>query len=186
MVAWTLVFHLIGLVFWVGSLLIVTHVLALHTEESSAESHATLARLETKLLKGLAHPGAALMVITGLILVTRNPEYLREFWLRAKLLLVVILIVLDLRVYFRARAFQAGKIALRRGECLALHGGIALVFSVILILVLVKPFGPRVRRGGALSRAPGSATTSLSPGVQRAMPSWEVRAGGICTYCQRL
>jgi uncharacterized membrane protein len=146
MVAWTLVFHLIGLVFWLGSLLIVTHVLAIHADEASPEARATLGRLERKLLKGLAHPGAALMVITGTILVARNPEYLGEFWLRAKLLMVFFLVVLDLGVYFRTMAFQAGRIELQRGECVAWHGAIALVFFAILILVLVKPFGPRVRR----------------------------------------
>lgn len=142
MVAWTLVFHLIGLVFWVGSLLVVTHVLALHTEEASPEARAALGRLESKLLKSLAHPGAAIMVITGFILVAHDPNYLRQFWLHAKLLLVVILVVLDLRLTFRARAFQEGKIELTRRECMALHGAIALVFVGILILALVKPFSP--------------------------------------------
>jgi putative membrane protein len=141
MVAWTLVFHIIGLVFWLGSLLVVTQVLAIHTEETSPETRATLGRLESKLLKGLAHPGAALMVITGTILLSLDPNYLREHWLHAKLLLVIILVALDLRVTFRVREFQEGKIELSRRECMALHGAISLVFFGILILVLVKPFG---------------------------------------------
>lgn len=145
MVAWTLVFHLIGLVFWLGSLLVVTHVLAVHTEEPSLEGRAALGRLEMKLFRGLAHPGAALMVITGIILIAENPRYLLEHWLHAKLLLVIVLITLDLRLYFRSKAFLAGKIELRRGECMALHGTIALVFFAILILVLLKPFGMTVR-----------------------------------------
>ena len=37
MVAWTLVFHIVGLVFWLGSLLVVTQILAIHTEEASPE-----------------------------------------------------------------------------------------------------------------------------------------------------
>src|SRR5271169_6325299 len=106
MVAWTLVFHIIGLVFWIGSLLVVTQILAVHAEETSAETRATLGRLELKLLKGLAHPGAAIMVITGFILVSQDPNYLREAWLHAKLFLVVVMIALDLRLTFRARAFQ--------------------------------------------------------------------------------
>jgi putative membrane protein len=142
MVAWTLVFHTIGLVFWVGSLLVVTHTLAIHTEEDSPEARAALGRLESKLLRGLAHPGAAIMVVTGFILVGHDPDLLRQHWLHAKLLLVVILIALDLRVAFRARAFQEGTVEMTRGECMALHGAIALVFTAILILVLVKPFGP--------------------------------------------
>ncbi len=145
MVAWTLVFHIMGLVFWMGSLLAVSHILAVHTEEPSPEARATLSRVELKLFKGLAHPGAALMVITGSLLIAQDPHYLREHWLHAKLLLVVILIVLDLRLYFRTVAFQAGKVELRRGECMALHGAIALVFTGILILVLLKPFGLALR-----------------------------------------
>jgi uncharacterized integral membrane protein (TIGR00701 family) len=146
MVAWTLVFHILGLVFWLGSLLVVTHVLAIHTEEAAPEAREALSRLERKLFNGLAHPGAGLMIITGITLVTRNPEYLGERWLQLKLLLVIVLIFLDLRVYFRARAFQAGRITMRRGECMALHGIIAVVFITILVLVLTKPFGVMIRR----------------------------------------
>src|SRR5208337_755178 len=98
MLAWVLVFHLIGLVFWLGSLLVVTHVLAIHTEEPSREARAALGRLEMKLLQGMAHPGAALMVITGITLIAGSPQYLREHWLHAKLALVIVLIILDLRV----------------------------------------------------------------------------------------
>src|SRR5208282_3136187 len=148
MAAWTLVFHIIGLVFWLGSLLVVTQILAIHTEETSPETRVTLERLESKLLKGLAHPGAALMVITGFLLVSQDPRYLREHWLHGKLLLVIILVALDLRVTFRARAFQQGKIELSRRECMALHGAISLVFFAILILVLIKPFGLHRRQAG--------------------------------------
>jgi putative membrane protein len=142
MVAWTLVFHAIGLVFWLGSLLVVTHILAIHTEEESPEARAALSGLESKLLRGLAHPGAAIMIVTGFILIAHDPNYLRQYWLHAKLLLVVILIVLDLRLTFRARAFQEGRIALTRRECMALHGAIALILFAILILAFVKPFRP--------------------------------------------
>ncbi len=142
MVAWTLVFHIIGMVFWLGSLLAVTHTLAVHTEEAAPEARAALGRLESKLLRGLAHPGAAIMVITGFILIGHDPNLLRQHWLHAKLLLVVILIALDLRVTFCARQFQEGKISMTRGECMGLHGAIALLFVLIASLALVRPFGP--------------------------------------------
>jgi putative membrane protein len=178
MVAWTLVFHIMGLVFWVGSLLVVTHILAVHTDETSPEIRATLGRLETRLFKGLTHPGAALMVITGTLLVAQDPEYLREHWLHAKLLLVLVLIVLDLRLYLRTVAFQAGKIELTRGECMTMHGAIALVFSCILILVLLKPFGLPQRRtqlmapgrpgGSAAWRTPAARPAGCPPPLMRA------------------
>jgi len=154
MVAWLLVFHLIGLVFWLGSLLVVTHVLALHSEEPSPEARAAFGRLEMRLFKGLAHPGAALMVFTGGILIAEKPHYLLEHWLHAKLLLVAVLMVLDLRVYLRTAAFLAGRVELNRRECMALHGAISLVFFGILILVFLKPFG------ASGSPRPRSASTS--------------------------
>jgi putative membrane protein len=147
MSAWILVFHLIGLVFWLGSLLVVTHVLAIHSEEPSPAARATLGRLEMKLLRSMAHPGAALMVMTGIILIGEKPAYLREHWLHAKLLLVALLVVLDLRVYFRTTAFLAGRAELRRRECMVLHGAVSLVFFGILVLVLLKPFGMRASPG---------------------------------------
>jgi putative membrane protein len=167
MVAWTLVFHIIGLVFWLGSLLVVTRILAMHTEETSPEARAALTRVETRLFKGFAHPGAAIMVITGIILVSQDPHYLRQSWLHAKLLLVLILIVLDLRVYFRARAFQSGKIQMSRGECMAMHGVIALVFVGILILVLTKPFSMPARRSTQLEPRPSApmSVTAIVPSV---------------------
>ncbi len=140
MIAWMLAVHLIGLVFWVGSLLAVTHVLALHTEESSDAARASLARLENKLLKGLAHPGAAIMTISGIILLVLLPYALHEKWMYLKILFVLVLIALDLRVTFRTKAFQAGKIQLQRGEAMMLHGFIAAVITVIVVLVLLKPF----------------------------------------------
>ncbi len=159
MIAWTLVFHIIGLVFWLGSLLVVTHVLAIHTEETSPEARETLGRVESKLLRGLAHPGAGIMVITGAILILLERGVLHQHWLQAKLALVLVLIALDLRVTFRARAFQQGKIEMTRGECMGLHGGIALVFTLILVLVILKPFlstnhSPKLGRVDPIMKSP--------------------------------
>ncbi len=139
-VAWALVFHILGFVFWMGGLLVVTQVLAMHTEETAPEARDTLTRLENKLLKGIVHPGAAIAVLAGIVVVALQPDYLRQTWLHAKLSLVAILIALDLIVYFRAKAFHAGRIELRRRECKILHGAISLVFLGILVLVMIKPF----------------------------------------------
>jgi protoporphyrinogen IX oxidase len=139
-VAWALVFHIIGFVFWVGGLLVTTTVLALHTQQESPEACLPLEHLEVKLLKGMAHPGAAITVLAGLTVVWIQPGYLHQHWLHAKLFLVAILITLDLIVYTRAKAFHKGEIKLERRECMILHGAISLVFLGIVILVLIKPF----------------------------------------------
>lgn len=141
MTAWLLVFHILGVIFWIGSLLIVTRVLAIHTEETSAEARATLARLERVLFNRMAHPAAAVVVLVGIALISTNPHYyLRAHWLHAKLLLVGLMVGLDLWLYARASAFQAGRSTMSRGECMAFHGTVAATLLAILILVLTKPF----------------------------------------------
>ncbi len=140
LIAWTLVFHILGIVFWLGSLLVITHVLAYDAESESMEVHEVLNKLEGKLFNGIAHPGAIITIISGAVLISLNPQYIHAPWLHFKLFLVVILIALDAITYVRAKAFQAGRIALRRKECMALHGGIALIFIGILIMVLIRPF----------------------------------------------
>ncbi len=139
-VAWALVFHVIGLVFWMGGLLVVTQVMAAHAEERSSEASRALRRLETKLLNGMAHPGALITVVAGIVLVGLQPAYLRQSWLHAKLSLVVILIGMNLFLHMRARALREEQSEARSGQFRMLHGVISALFLGIVILVMIKPF----------------------------------------------
>ncbi len=139
-VAWALVFHILGIVVWMAGLLMVTQILAAHTRETAAEAREALARVERKLLKGVSIPGAAITLLAGGAVLVFQRDYIRQGWLHAKLFLVAILIGLHLVVHMRATAFQGGRIELKRGECTALHGAIALVLIGIVILVMIKPF----------------------------------------------
>ncbi len=134
---WTLVFHIVGLVFWLGGLLIETTLLAQHTQETSPEIRNVLARLELRLLGSMANPGAVLSIITGIILIFTNPSYyLHARWLQAKLVLVVVLIGLHWVALSRTKSYLAGRIQLQRRDCMTLHGAISLIFLGILVLVL--------------------------------------------------
>jgi putative membrane protein len=138
--AWALLFHILGFVLWMSGLLVVTQMLAAHSQEPAADARRVLERLEKKLLKAAAHPGAAVTVIAGIIVVSIQPAYLHQGWLHAKLFLVAILIGLDLMVTLRTREFHAGRIGLQPLEMKILHGLISLVFVGILVLVMIKPF----------------------------------------------
>jgi putative membrane protein len=134
------VFHLVGMVFWMGGLLIVTNLLSAHTQETSEDGGRVLGRMEMKLLKGLALPGGAIVLVTGLFLIFTNRQYyFHADWLWAKLFLVAMLAGLHAIVHLRTKSLVAGEARLRRSECVAYHSVIALLFLGILILVLVKP-----------------------------------------------
>jgi putative membrane protein len=137
MTAWTLVFHILGLVLWIGGLLIVTNLQARQAEETSSEARAALGRMAMRLLNGMVNPGALLTVVSGVILIATNSSYyLRAAWLHSKLALVVVLIGLHGVVWSRSKRLVAGQSEFRRRDWMTLHGVIALIFVGILILVL--------------------------------------------------
>jgi protoporphyrinogen IX oxidase len=138
--AWALVFHVIGFVFWMAGLLVVTQVMAAHAEERSPEARSVLGRLEMKLLKGLAHPGALITIGAGTVLIVMQPGYLRQSWLHAKLSLVAILIGMNLFLHMRARELRDERSTATPGQFRMLHGVVSALFLFIVILVMIKPF----------------------------------------------
>jgi putative membrane protein len=138
MTPWLLVVHVVGIVMWVGGLMMVTLIFAQHTQESSPEARASLLLLEGKLFKSMAGPGALLALISGVGLITTNPHYfLHAPWLHLKLSFVLILIILHGVAVRRFVALKQGQNMPTRGSSILLHVMVSLVFLSILISVLV-------------------------------------------------
>ena len=137
MVPALLVGHVLGLVFWVGGLLVTSMALTRHTQEASVEARGALARLERIYLRGLADPGALLTILAGVSLIMTNSSYfLHAPWLHIKLTFVVLLIGLHGWVAARTKAFATGRIELQRGEARMLVVATLLIFLSILIATL--------------------------------------------------
>ena len=81
-----------------------------------------------------------MVIATGVLLVLNAPEFLRQGWLHAKLLLVLGLVVLDVRLYRRMRALHAGPGTVSRAEMIRLHGLIGLCLIGVVFLATVRPF----------------------------------------------
>lgn len=137
LIVWTILFHIVGLVFWIGGLLVATALLGQHSQEGAPEGGIALAAAEMRMLRGMANPGAALTIITGIILISgRADYYMHSTWFQAKLVLVICLLVLHGIAWVRARRFVAGRLFVPRKNWMILHGAISLVFLGILICVL--------------------------------------------------
>jgi len=133
-----LVGHVLGLVFWVGGLLVTSMALTRHTQEASADSRQALARLERIYLRGLADPGALLTILAGASLIATNSSYyLHAPWLHIKLTFVLILIGLHGMVAMRTKAFSTGRITMQRSEARLLVVATLFLFLSILIATLV-------------------------------------------------
>ena len=138
MVPALLVVHIFGIVFWVSGLLVTSMALTRHTQESSPEARQALARLERIFLRGLADPGALLVILAGIGLISTKPSYyLHAPWLHIKLTFVILLIALHGYVAVRTKRFSTGKISMERGEACMLVVGVLLVFLSILLATLL-------------------------------------------------
>ena len=138
MVPALLVVHIFGIVFWVSGLLVTSMALTRHTQESSPEARQALARLERIYLRGLADPGALLVILAGISLIMTKPSYyLHAPWLHIKLTFVLLLIGLHGMIAVRAKRFASGKITMQRSEARMLVIFALLIFLSILIATLV-------------------------------------------------
>ena len=133
-----LVGHIVGLVFWVGGLLVTSMALTRHTQENSPEAQGALARLERIYLRGLADPGALLTILAGASLISTNSHYyLHAPWLHIKLTFVLLMIGLHGFVAVKTKKFGSGKIALQRSEARIMVLATLFLFLSILIATLL-------------------------------------------------
>jgi protoporphyrinogen IX oxidase len=136
---WVLVFHIFGVVFWVGSLLLISNLMALVPGEVGVAKERIIV-LAGRLLRVSANIGAAVAIIFGILAVAAEPAVLAQGWLHLKLLLVVLMLVVHFRLYQRIRAVEEAPLEASRGEFSILHGVVSVLLLGTLILVFVKPF----------------------------------------------
>jgi len=138
-VKWFIVFHLFGVIFWVGGLLIVSSILAAAAREGGAAQAAMLG-IARRLFNSACNAGAALTIVFGLLIIVSEPEVMRHGWLHVKLALVAALIVLHLFMLRRSRLVGSGPGAPSPREFLVIHGLVSLALLAILVMAIMRPF----------------------------------------------
>jgi putative membrane protein len=126
-----------GIVLWTGGLMAASFALAQHTQETTADARAAFAKLEKKILRAFADPGAALSILFGIALISTNSSYyLNARWMHGKLALVLLLVGMHGLVAVRAKRYAAGTISLQRRDAMLLFAAVAL----LLVLILAATF----------------------------------------------
>lgn len=138
-VGWLLVFHLFGVVFWVGSLLLITSLLAMVPDEVGLPKERFI-MIASRLFYGGCNIGGAVTLLFGIGLMVEMPEVLRQGWLHVKLGLVFILLLVHLRLHRRIVALTDNPSEVSASEFRAIHGVVSLLLLAILVMALLKPF----------------------------------------------
>jgi protoporphyrinogen IX oxidase len=134
-----LVFHLFGVIFWVGSLLVISSMMGLVPNEVGAARERMIV-VARRLLHVSANVGAIVTIVFGIFLILLDPHVMLRGWMHAKLTLVLILLFVHFRFYRRVVALENDPGSATRREFSMIHGIVSLLLLLILVLVLLKPF----------------------------------------------
>lgn len=135
----SLAFHIIGILFWVSGLMVVSGLIRYfesRTEEKSGPSYQALTK---KYWFGMVIPGLLISVVTGIyqFMIMGADYYMKQGWFHGKLTLIVVLLVVTGIV-------GNGVSTVRRGEVVPakkfgmLHG---VVGTVLLLIVFLTYMG---------------------------------------------
>lgn len=104
---WLKAFHIIFMVTWFAGLFYLPRLFVYYSETESADTRATLAVMQRRLLK-ITHIGGGLTLVFGILLIVWFPGYLQMGWIHAKLTLVLLLVVFHGYCGRHVKALAAG------------------------------------------------------------------------------
>lgn len=134
-----LVFHIFGVILWVGSLLLISSLMALVPDEVGVARERVIV-VARRLFKVSSNIGAAVAIIFGIFAILAEPAVLAQGWLHVKILLVLVMLAAHVRLNLRIIALENDAGAATRREFSIIHGIISALLLVILFLVFLKPF----------------------------------------------
>jgi len=139
LISWAIVFHLFGVIIWIGNLLVIATMLSLATEEVGA-ARERLIVVSRRLFQIGCNLGALATVFFGIILILLDPAVLMVGWLHTKLVLVLVLLYFHYRLYRRILNLENDPSGASAREFKITHGIVSALLLAILALAVLKPF----------------------------------------------
>ncbi len=136
---WLLVFHLFGVILWVGSLLLIASLLAAVSDEVGVAKERFIL-VANRLFSGGSNSGGAVAIAFGVLLMIADPAVIRHGWIYAKIGLVIVLLGAHIHLQRRIVALTDNPSSVTRREFRVMHGLASVLLLAILALAVFKPF----------------------------------------------
>lgn len=133
-----LVFHVFGVILWLGSLLVISSMMTLVPDEVGAARERIIV-VARRLFHVSSNIGAIVTVIFGIFMVLLDPRVMLHGWMHVKIALVIVLLFFHVKLYRRVIALENDPGSATRREFSMIHGVVSLLLLLILVLVLVQP-----------------------------------------------
>jgi putative membrane protein len=138
---WIKALHIISIVAWMAGLLYLPRLFVYHAGVPAGSAQSELFKvMERRLYAAIMRPAMLATLVFGILLLIAEPDFLRQGWIHAKLLLVVILLGLHHMMGRWLKDFAADKNRRSARFYRIMNEVPTVALILIVILVVVKPF----------------------------------------------
>ena len=138
---WILALHLIAVIAWMAGMLYLPRLFVYHTQTApGSEGSERFKVMERKLLRGIVNPSMVAVWILGPTLAWLTGAYL-DVWLQIKFVLVILMSGVHGFLVSCWRDFEADRNTRSQRFYRIVNEVPAVLMVLIVILVVVKPFG---------------------------------------------
>lgn len=138
---WIKALHVISIIAWMAGLLYLPRLFVYHCQVSAgSEASETFKVMERRLLRAIMNPAMIASYVFGITMIVLTPEWMKQGWLHAKILFVLLLTVSHMMMARWRRDFAEDRNTRPQRFFRIANEVPTLLMIGIVIFVIVKPF----------------------------------------------
>nr|WP_174474379.1 protoporphyrinogen oxidase HemJ [Azospirillum melinis] len=141
MYEWIKALHVISIIAWMAGLLYLPRLFVYHCQApAGSEASETFKVMERRLLRAIMNPAMIAAYVFGITMIVLTPEWMKQGWLHAKLLFVLLLTASHMMMARWRRDFAEDRNTRPQRFYRIANEVPTLLMIGIVIFVIVKPF----------------------------------------------
>jgi putative membrane protein len=138
---WVKALHVISIIAWMAGLLYLPRLFVYHCQvPAGSETSETFKVMERRLLRAIMNPAMIAAYVFGIAMIVLTPEWMKQGWLHAKLLFVLLLTASHMMMARWRRDFAEDRNTRPQRFYRIANEVPTLLMIGIVIFVIVKPF----------------------------------------------
>ncbi|MBY6264691.1 protoporphyrinogen oxidase HemJ [Azospirillum sp. 412522] len=138
---WIKALHVISIIAWMAGLLYLPRLFVYHCQApAGSETSETFKVMERRLLRAIMNPAMIAAYVFGITMIVLTPEWMKQGWLHAKLLFVLLLTASHMMMARWRRDFAEDRNTRPQRFYRIANEVPTLLMVGIVIFVVVKPF----------------------------------------------
>ncbi|MBP2306193.1 protoporphyrinogen oxidase HemJ [Azospirillum melinis] len=138
---WIKALHVISIIAWMAGLLYLPRLFVYHCQApAGSEASETFKVMERRLLRAIMNPAMIAAYVFGITMIVLTPEWMKQGWLHAKLLFVLLLTASHMMMARWRRDFAEDRNTRPQRFYRIANEVPTLLMIGIVIFVIVKPF----------------------------------------------